>query len=169
MYNGHGFSLNSIPAVSCVELIFTPQYNQNVLFSGSAKKYEWDNAGAITKTGISSIYVNGIDRTSDTNVWNFLVVDVPHHIVINLTAPDTSIKFNQNQNDSKSGLGHMYNNVAVYESALSVNRILNHYLLYTGNTINQINDTSLSIVESSLGDDSTPFFITLVEPEAVSL
>jgi hypothetical protein len=169
MYNGHGFSLNSIPAVSCVELIFTPQYNQNVLFSGTAKKYEWNNAGAITKTGIASVYVNGIDRTSDTNVWNFLVVDVPHHIVINLTAPDTSIKFNQNQNDTKSGLGHMYNNVAVYESTLSVNRILNHYLLYTGNTVNQINDTSLSIVESSLGDDSTPFFITSVEPESVSI
>ena len=169
MYNGHGFSLNSIPAVSCIELIYTPQYNQNVLFSGAAKKYEWDNAGAVTKTGISSIYVNGIDRTAETNVWNFLVVDTPHHIVINLTSSDTSIKFNQNQNDTKSGIGHMYNNVAVYETTLSVNRILNHYLLYTGNTVNQINDTSLSIVESSLGDDSTPFFITVVEPESVSL
>jgi hypothetical protein len=169
MYNGHGFSLNSIPAVSCIEMIYTPQYNENVLFSGAAKKYEWNSAGAVTKTGISSIYVNGIDRTSDTNVWNFLVVDVPHHIVINLTAPDTSIKFNQNQNDTKSGVGHMYNNVAVYESTLSVNRILNHYLLYTGNTINQINDTSFSLIESSSGEDLTPFFITVVEPESVSL
>jgi hypothetical protein len=169
MYDGHGFSLNSIPAVSCIELIYTPQYNENVLFSGATKEYEWDNAGLITKTGISSVYVNGIDRTADINVWNFLVVDTPHHIVINLTSPDTNIKFNQNQNDSKSGLGHMYNNVAVYESTLSVNRILNHYLLYTGNTINQINDTSFSIVESSLGDDSTPFFITVVEPESVTI
>jgi hypothetical protein len=169
MYKGHGFSLNSLPAVSCLELIFTPQYNQNVLFSGSSKKYEWDNAGAITKTGISSIYVNGIDRTSATNIWNFLVVDTPHHIVINFTSPDTSIKLNQNQNDSKSGLGHMYNNVAVYESSLTVNTILNHYLLYTGNTVNQIDDTSFSLIESSFGDDSTPFFITVVEPEAVSL
>jgi len=169
MYNGHGFSLNSIPAVSCIEMIYTPQYNENVLFSGAAKKYEWNSAGAVTKTGISSIYVNGIDRTSNTNVWNFLVVDVPHHIVINLTAPDTSIKFNQNQNDTKSGVGHMYNNVAVYESTLSVNRILNHYLLYTGNTINQINDTSFSLIESSSGEDLTPFFITVVEPESVSL
>jgi hypothetical protein len=169
MYNGHGFSLNSVPAVSCVELIFTPQYNQNVLFSGAAKKYEWDNAGLITKTGISSIYVNGIDRTSATNVWSFMVVDMPHHIVINLTSPDTSIKFNQNQNDSKSGLGHMYNNVAVYESNLSVARVLNHYLLYTGNTVNQINDTSFSLIESAAGNNSTPFFITVVEPESVSL
>jgi hypothetical protein len=169
MYNGHGFSLNSIPAVSCLEMIYTPQYNENVLFSGAAKKYEWNSAGAITKTGISSIYVNGIDRTAETNVWNFLVVDTPHHIVINLTSSDTSIKFNQNQNDTKSGIGHMYNNVAVYESALSTNTIANHYLLYTGNTINQINDTSFSLIESSSGDDLTPFFITVVEPESVSL
>ena len=169
MYNGHGFSLNSIPAVSCIEMIYTPQYNENVLFSGAAKKYEWNSAGLITKTGISSIYVNGIDRTAETNVWNFLVVDTPHHIVINLTSSDTSIKFNQNQNDTKSGLGHMYNNVAVYESALSTNTIANHYLLYTGNTINQINDTSFSLVESSSGEDLTPFFITVVEPESVSL
>jgi len=169
MYNGHGFSLNSVPPVSCLELIFTPQYDQNVLFSGASKKYEWNNAGTVTKTGIASIYVNGIDRTSETNVWNFLVVDTPHHIVINLTSPDTSIKFNQNQNDSKSGLGHMYNNVALYETSLSSNRISNHYLLYTGNTVNQINDTSFSILESSLGDDSTAFFITSVEPESVSL
>ena len=169
MYNGHGFSLNSIPAVSCIEMIYTPQYNENVLFSGAAKKYEWNSAGAVTKTGISSIYVNGIDRTADTNVWNFLVVDTPHHIVINFTSSDTSIKLNQNQNDTKSGLGHMYNNVAVYENALSLNTIANHYLLYTGNTVNQINDTSFSLIESSLGDNSTPFFITVVEPEAVSL
>mgnify|MGYP000910220560 CR=1 FL=1 len=63
----------------------------------------------------------------------------------------------------------MYNNVAVYESGLSANTISNHYLLYTGNTVNQINDTSFSLLESSLGDDSTPFFITVVEPESVSL
>lgn len=169
MYEGHGFSLNQIPAVSCLELIFTPQYNQNVLFSGASKKYEWDNTGAITKAGISSIYINGIDRTSETNIWNCLVVDTPHHIVINFTSSDTSIKLNQNQADSKSGLGHMYNNVAAYENNLSLNTILNHYLLYTGNTVNQINDTSFSLVESSSGENSTPFFITVVEPEAVSL
>ncbi len=169
MYNGHGFSLNSIPSARSVELIFTPQYDQNVLVSGASQIYEWNSAGAITKTGISSIYVNGINRTSETNVWDFLSVNNPHHIVINFTAAATSIKFNQNQNDSKSGLGHMYNNVAIYENALSVNSILNHHLLYTGNTINLISDTSFSISESSLGDSSTPFFITVVEPESVSI
>ena len=169
MYNGHGFSLNGIPAVNSVELIFTPQYNQNVLVSGASQIYEWNSTGVITKTGIASIYVNGINRTSETNVWAFMSVDIPHHIVINFSAAATSIKFNQNQNDSKSGLGHMYNNVAVYENALSVNKILNHYLLYTDNTTNLISDTSFGISESSLGDSSTPFFITVVEPESVSI
>ena len=169
MYDGHGFSLNGIPSVNSVELIFTPQYDQNVLVSGASQIYEWTLSGAITNTGISSIYVNGINRTSETNVWDFMTVNTPHHIVINFTTAATSIKFNQNQNDSKSGLGHMYNNVAVYENALSVNSILNHHLLYTGNTINLISDTSFSISESSLGDSSTPFFITVVEPEAVSI
>ena len=169
MYDGHGFSLNGIPSVNSVELIFTPQYDQNVLVSGASQIYEWALSGAITNTGISSIYVNGINRTSETNVWDFMTVNTPHHIVINFTTAATSIKFNQNQNDSKSGLGHMYNNVAIYENALSVNSILNHHLLYTGNTINLISDTSFSISESSLGDSSTPFFITVVEPEAVSI
>ena len=169
MYDGHGFSLNGIPSVNSVELIFTPQYDQNVLVSGASQIYEWALSGAITNTGISSIYVNGINRTSETNVWDFMTVNTPHHIVINFTTAATSIKFNQNHNDSKSGLGHMYNNVAIYENALSVNSILNHHLLYTGNTINLISDTSFSISESSLGDSSTPFFITVVEPEAVSI
>ena len=169
MYDGHGFSLNGIPSVNSVELIFTPQYDQNVLVSGASQIYEWTLSGTITNTGISSIYVNGINRTSETNVWDFMTVNTPHHIVINFTTAATSIKFNQNQNDSKSGLGHMYNNVAIYENALSVNSILNHHLLYTGNTINLISDTSFSISESSLGDSSTPFFITVVEPEAVSI
>lgn len=169
MHNGHGFTLSGTPDVRSVEVLFTPQYNENVLVSAASKIYEWDGSGTISKSGISSIYVNGINRTSETNVWDFMSVDIPHHIVIVFSSVATGLKFNQNQNDSKSGIGHMYNNVAIYESALSSSTIINHYLLYTDNTTILIADTSFSIFESSLGDDSTPFFITVVEPESVSL
>ena len=169
MYDGHGFSLNNVPPVKTVEVIFTPQYDDNVLVSGSASNYEWNNAGVITKSGISSIYVNGINRTSAVNVWDFFAVNTPHHIIIEFTSLNSSIKFNQNQNDSKSGSGHMYNNLAVYEDALTLSSKLNHYLLYTGNIVNQINDTAFGIEESALGEDLTPFFITVVETESVSL
>ena len=160
MYDGHGFSLNNTPSISTVEVIFTPQYDDNVLVSGLASRYEWNNAGVITK---------GINRTSAVNVWDFMAVNTPHHIIIEFTSADSNLKFNQNQNDSKSGSGHMYNNLAVYENALPLSSKLNHYLLYTGNIVNQINDTSFGIQESALGENLTPFFITVVEPESVSL
>ena len=169
MRNGHGFSLNGVPNSSSIEMIFTPAYSSNVLFSGTSSQYLWNSGGVITKSGIASIYVNGINRTSETNVWDFMMPGSPHHIVINLTAPQGSLKFNQNQNDSISGIGHMYKNLAVYQSALSVNSILTHYLLYTDNIINLINDTSFSIQESSLGQDSTPFFLTIVDPLSTSV
>jgi len=169
MYDGHGFSLNNVPEISTVEVIFTPQDYENVLVSGLNSKYEWDASGDITKSGINSIYVNGINRTSAINVWDFMVAGTPHHIIIEFTSADSNIKFNQNQDGSKYGSSHMYNNLAVYEEDLPLSSKLNHYLLYTGNVVNQINDTSFEIEESTLGEDSTPFFITVVEAEAVSL
>ena len=169
MYDGHGFSLNNVPAIKAVELIFTPASGQNVLVSGSSKIYEWATNGAISKTAVSSIYVNGINRTSATNVYDFMSVGFPHHVVINFTSAATNIKFNQNQTDSKSGIGSMYNNLAVYEDNLIASQILQHYLLYTGNILNSINDTSMTISEGSTGNDLTSFTLTSVEPLSVSL
>jgi len=169
MYDGHGFSLNNIPAIKAVELIFTPASGQNVLVSGSSKIYEWAANGSISKTAISSIYVNGINRTSETNIFDFMSVGLPHHVVINFTSPATNIKFNQNQTDSKSGIGSMYNNLAVYEDNLKASQIAQHYLLYTGNITNLIDDTVMTISEASTGNNSTAFTLTSVEPLSVSI
>lgn len=169
MYAGHGFSLNNIPPVRSVEMIFTPESGENVLVSASSKIYEWSSLGAISKTAIASIYVNGINRTSSTNVFDFLAIGLPHHIVITFTSDATNLKFNQNQSDSKYGIGHMYNNLAIYESALSEAKVLNHYLLYTGNIVNTVNDTSMTILEATTGNNFTPFTLTSVEPLSISL
>lgn len=169
MYNGHGFSLNNIPEIKSVEMIFTPAAGQNVLVSGSSKIYEWSVDGTISKTAISSIYVNGINRTSQTNVFDFMSIGFPHHVVINFTSAATNIKFNQNQTDSKSGIGSMYNNLAVYEDNLKASQIAQHYLLYTGNITNSINDTLIAISEASTGNDSTSVTLTSVDPLSVSI
>jgi hypothetical protein len=169
MYNGHGFYLNNIPSIKTVEMIFTPNYSENVLVSAPSKIYEWDQAGVITKSGISSIYVNGIKQTNATNVWDFMSPDLPHHIVITFSSQATNLKFNQNQSDSKSGLGHMYNNLAVYPAELGEYNILNHYRLYTNRIVNSIDDTSLAISESTSGNDSTAVRLILIQPEAISL
>lgn len=169
MYNGHGFSLNNIPDVRSVEMIFTPELGENVLVSASSKIYEWSSSGTISKTAISSIYVNGINRTSATNVFDFMSVGLPHHVVITFTSAASNLKFNQNQTDSKSGIGSMYNNLAIYKEALTVAQIAQHYLLYTGNIVNLIDDTSMTISEATTGNDSTSFTLTSVEPLSVSL
>jgi hypothetical protein len=169
MYAGHGFSLNNVPPTRSVEMIFTPESGENVLVSASSKIYEWSSSGAISKTAIASIYVNGINRTSETNVFDFLATGLPHHIVITFTSDATNLKFNQNQSDSKYGIGSMYNNLAIYEAALTEAKILNHYLLYTGNVVNRVSDTSVTIFEAASGNDSTPFTLTSVEPLSISI
>jgi hypothetical protein len=169
MLNGHGFSINNAPSTKAIELIFTPASGENVLVSAQSKSFRWDSDGLITKSGVASIYVNGINRTSETNIWDFLILNVPHHIVINFTSEAVSMKFNQNQDDSKYGLGSMYNNLAIYPEVLSEATILNHYLMYTDNIIKQVDDSLINISESNLGDDNTAYTLTSIEPQSISL
>jgi hypothetical protein len=88
-----------------------------------------------------------------------MAVGLPHHVVINFTSAATNIKFNQNQTDSKSGIGHMYNNLAIYEDNLSAAQISQHYLLYTGNIVKIIDDTQMTVSEATTGNDFTSFTI----------
>ena len=170
MYNGHGFSVNASLPVKTIEMIYTPGAGENVLISTPSARYEWAATGAITKSGVSAIYVNGINRQSSTNIGDFLVKGVPHHIVIILSAPASSgIKVNQNQGDTKSGQNQMYSNLAIYEYELLQHQITKHYQLYTDNVISVINDTSFSIVESTAGNNSTAFIIFSVQPDAISV
>lgn len=170
MHNGHGFSVNSDLAVKTIEMIYTPQPGQNVLFSTPSSKYEWTSGGVITKAGVSAIYINGVNRYSSTNISDFLVNGVPHHIAIMLTTPSSAgLKINQNQGDTKSGQNQLYSNLAIYNYELLAHQIAKHYQLYTDNIVNIINDTSFSISEGTTGNDSTAFIIFSVQPDAISV
>lgn len=170
MYNGHGFSVNASLPVKTIEMIYTPAQGENVLVSAPSVKYEWSQNGTVSKSGISAIYVNGINRYSLTNVNDFFVEGLPHHVIIILSSPKSSgIKINQNQDDTKSGLDQLYSNLAVYDYELLGHQISKHYQLYTDNIVNVINDTSFSIAEGNTGNDSTAFVIFSVQPDAISV
>jgi len=170
MYDGHGFSIETDNSARTLELIFTPDGGSNVLFSSNAKIYEWSSLGVISKSGISAVYVNNKDVTTSTNISEFLSTGQPHHIIIVFSTDATSnLKLNQNQTDSSSGGPNLYNNLAIYEYAFTAQDVNQHYYLYTGNTINLINDTSLSISELATGSDDTAFFLIVRETEAVSI
>lgn len=169
MYNGHGFHIQNQPSVKSVEMIFTPGLNSNILVSDGLAEYGWDQSGTILSAGIESVYINGVDSTNFENIWDVMYPGLQHHVVISFDVNALSLKFNESQDGLNYGLGHMYNNLAIYEDGLSEYNTLKHYLLYTDRVTESISDTTLEIAEGTSGNNLTAFTINLVQPEAVSI
>jgi len=151
---GAGFNIPVTDSVSTIEMFFTPSdLTANTLFdvaangSYTASKYSWTNGGTITKTNISKIYVNGIDRTSQTNISNVFLADNLHHVVLVLTQPCSGIlKFNYS---GSGGPSNLYKNIAIYDYQLSEALILEHYGSYVARPNASIADTSFTMTESA--------------------
>ncbi len=173
MYNGGGISVDSNTQFRTIEFVFTPSLAgslQNVLFSSNTKIFEWSSTGVINKSGISNIYVNGVDYTSATNISDFLTRGMPHHMVLVLSSAATSnIKFNSNQSGSVSGTSNLYSNIALYPDALTAGQATNHYQLYTKQYVLSVSDTSFSITESDLGNDQTAYLVNNTEYQSANI
>jgi hypothetical protein len=170
MLDGGGINLDSANPYRTVEMIFTPVAGQNVLFSSNTKIFEWNSAGLINKSGISAIYINGVDHTSSTNISSFLTNGMPHHIILVLSSQATSnTRFNYNQDGSKSGGANVYSNIAIYPEALTSSQATIHYQLYTKQYVLSVSDTSFSIAESVLGNDSTAYLINNTEYQSSNI
>jgi hypothetical protein len=151
---GSGFPVNTLMNVRTIEMFFTPiSLSTNYLFYNSSAQYSWNASGVVSKTGISAIYVNGVDRTSSTNVNSFMSPDEIYHIVIVLAAAATSqIWFNVKVIGgtwSNSGPRNLYKNIAIYPTAFTSNIAISHYGLYTQRPATLSEDTSMSITEDA--------------------
>jgi hypothetical protein len=122
-----------------LEMIFTPKTLSSgyLLFNktGLTETYfSWAAGGAITKSNISNIYINGQDASSATNISSYLYIDEPNYILIKpASAISGQIWLNGKQLlGARSGVldDNLYQNVTTYSSA-SVNH-QEHYNLYTG-------------------------------------
>lgn len=160
MYDGHGFNLELPELSNSVELIFTPVGGSNVLFANGTAFYKWNSLGEISKSGIDSIYINGIDRSSQTNILPYLTEMSPHHIFINLAQNASGLAvFNSSVDGSESGGSNTYSNIAIYESAMSEQEIQDNYKLYTDRLLYTVDDSLLGVSESVQGHDNTGYFI----------
>jgi hypothetical protein len=158
MTSGHGFSVDLPIQPRTIEMFFTPREGKNVLFSSNAASFSWTNAGAITKSGISAIYINGINRTTSTNVSDFFLSGVSHHILIVLSAVATGIKLNQNQSGSEYGGSNTYSNLAFYETPFTAPEALKNYKLYCSENSFTVQDPGITFSESATGQDNTAYF-----------
>jgi hypothetical protein len=151
---GAGFNIPVTDSVSTIEMFFTPSdLMASTLFdvaadgAYTASRYSWTNGGTITKTNISKIYVNGVDRTSQTNISNVFLADNLHHIVLVLTQTCSGVlKFNYS---GAGGPSNLYKNVAIYDYQMSEALVLEHYGSYIARPNASVSDTSINFTESA--------------------
>jgi len=144
----YGFKINTGLNINTVEMFFTPKTTgANTLFYDpvTSTKYAWNGSGAVSKASISAFYVNGVDKTSQTNISNFLVAGEPHHIVLVFSAPVTgNLQFNY---ETTGGPDNLYNNIAIYNRSLTQADATTHFNLYCGRPSTTVTDPVMDLTE----------------------
>lgn len=140
------FYLNTDTLVKTLEFFYTPSslglssLVSSTANGGAASNFSWNSLGVISKTNISAIYVNGINKTSETNISNVFKDDQLHHVVIVYSeAISGEIEFNHNLSGSVSAL---YQYIAIYPEAFNSTKALDHYSLWINKDVETINDNS---------------------------
>lgn len=116
-------------------------------------EYSWLNDGTVMSMGPESIYVNGADKTSQTNISNVFKAGEIHHVVITfqeLNIPVT-IRFNAGYTLTPSSTTEaLYNNIAFYDRVLTQSEIEAHYDSYVSRpSASNLGDT-ITLSESAI-------------------
>lgn len=153
-----GFGIETTLGIGTVQFFYTPDaLTDSGLISSSstngytASSYSWRNSGTISKTNISAIYVNGINKTSETNVSNVFEQGQLHHVLIVFASNISGlIKFNYSQYGAVNAL---YQNIALYPSVFNSTKALAQYDLYRYKSIQTVLDSntwSIQLTENSV-------------------
>ena len=152
--NLSSFYINTTTPTKSIEFFYTPYSIQNggLVTSSSVDGYSassltW-SSNTISKINISKIYVNGVDKTSQTNINNLFLKDSLHHVVIvfeNSIYGEISIN-----KSSVLGGQSLYQNVAIYESALSAEKVQDHFNKYISSQGTIIEDQLAKMSELSV-------------------
>jgi len=155
---GSGFKIGTTSGTGTVQFFYTPKaltdsaLLSSVLTNGyAASNYSWRSTGVISKTNVSAIYVNGINKTSETSIANVFEVGQMHHVLI-VFSNDISgdIRFNYSQFGSVEAL---YQNIALYPSNFDSTKALSQYDLYRYKSIQEVLDSntwSIQLTENSV-------------------
>jgi hypothetical protein len=148
--SGYGFNINADLIINTIEMFFTPKTNgANTLFYDpiTGTKYAWNGSGVVSKASVSKVYINGVDKTSQTNISNFLVPGEPHHIVLVFDgAVNGNIQFNY---EDAGGPDNLYNNISLYNRKFTQADVASHFDLYCGRPTSTIIDPAIGLTELS--------------------
>jgi hypothetical protein len=153
-----GFYINTTSSVRTLEFFYTP-YALTVsglistASSGSyaASNYSWNGGGTISKTNISAIYVNNVDKSEETDVSNIFKLGQMHHVVIVFTAAVSGqIKI---AHSSSGSVPALFQNLALYPSQFTLSKASEHHDLYvygSTSTVADDNSPSITVTENSV-------------------
>jgi len=147
-----GFNINTNNSIKSIELFYIPENlgQGSLIWDSDITKFRWNSAGIISKTNISSIYINGQDFTSGTDINNAIIPKYLNHIIINLgTGISGQIAFNY-LGSSVPCTGATYQYITLYQEPLDYNKALNHYNLYTSKLKYSTSSASISVTENSV-------------------
>ena len=138
----NSFSTLDVNDTKTIEMIYTPEeIGAATLLSRGSDSVSWTLAGSISKSGIDSIYINGVLISGTANIWDYLTLNQPSHIVINFANSGTDrVIFNG------SGIASKYECITNYSDGTAIDA-LSHYDMYTGLYSEVISDEALSITE----------------------
>jgi hypothetical protein len=149
-----GFNITSSNAVSTIEFFYTPTaFTDSGLVSSlatngyAASNYSWRNSGTVSKTNVSAIYVNGVNKTSETDINNVFTAGELYHVVIVYAAAISNvIKFNSSLYGSTPSL---YQNISLYPTAFNSAKAIEHYELYIDKASITSTDSSFTVTENT--------------------
>jgi hypothetical protein len=152
-----GFAVNTSSSIKTVEMIFSPVSTaaNYLIYIDANTYYYWNGSGVISKgSNIAAIYVDGVDKTSATNISSYLLAGDVYHIVVVLTsAITTRIWFNVKVASnvwSDAGPANSYNYIGIYESAFTASKALDHSDQYTGRPATIVTEPAITLTESSI-------------------
>ena len=142
-----GFEITTDKEINTIEFFYTPTAitDSGLLSTTSTNGYTasniyWHNSGTMSKTNISAIYVNGVNKSSETSVSNIFKANQLHHVVVVFgSAVSGDIRFNYSVYGSVSAL---YQYIALYPTAFDSNQATSNYNLYTKKQYSTITDSS---------------------------
>lgn len=144
-----GFNINIPYELSTIEFFYMPNsLSQSSLITGAATDFNWNTSGVISKNNINKIYVNGQDKSSETDISNVFTPKYLNHVVVILDEPESEeIVLNYK---SPASVPATYQHISLYKYPLGYNQIVNHYELYTGKSRYIATGSSLAMTENSI-------------------
>jgi len=153
-----GFYIKTTSSINTLEFFYTPYALTasglvSTASSGSyaASNYSWSGGGTISKTNIAAIYINGVNKTSQTDVSNVFKLGELHHVVIVFTAAVSgNIKFSHS---SSGAVPALFQSFGIYPAAFTSTNASTHYSLYLYNNVSTVADDdspSMTVTENSV-------------------